>query len=581
LSDDSTIQARGFDFDRKKAGNSGTTKLASFGFLMNGAYRIKNKMELFWTGAMNNLTLVFVNQYVTPRNTSWVNTLLFPDGYKSRVRINTWNVSAIAGAKGKIGNEIHWEYSSAYGLNTPGFHAENTNNASQQDSLGKNAPTKFYTGTQFYHQLTNTIHFTKNFSTPGEKLKAINLGWGAELRFENFRLKAGEEASWRNYDISLRKQGLQLSQVISPDDALDKNRRVLCAYVDFEADLADRFLINLASRFEHYSDFGGNLAGKLAARYKLFDKLSLRGSVGNGFRAPSMQQRYYSFIGFGTKNSGAGQTAIRRGIFNNDHKVTKLFGVPSLEAEKSLNLSLGLTSSISKQISLTIDAYWIQIKNRILLSGAFNRKNPEVDSLLRDPSLNNYSNIDEVTFFANAINTTTQGIDAVIHGKWNIHKAQLIAVLAANFTRTRLFGDIKTAANLSATAQNKNTLFNEEQRASLEKGQPRSKVILSFNYKKQKIGFILRNTRFDKTVVYNIDSPDETFSPKILTDVSMSYTPKSWLTITTGGNNIFDVYPDRIINYLNTNEGKSIYSAEGSPFGFMGGYYYVSMSFNF
>src|SRR4030095_9742281 len=107
LSDDSTIQARGFD--RKNAGNSGTTKLTSFGFLMNGAYRIKDNMELFWTGAMNNLTLVFVNQYVNPKTTMWVDTLLFPDGYKSRVRINTWNVSAIAGAKGKIGNEIHWQ----------------------------------------------------------------------------------------------------------------------------------------------------------------------------------------------------------------------------------------------------------------------------------------------------------------------------------------------------------------------------------------------------------------------------------------------------------------------------------------
>ena len=116
----------------------------------------------------------------------------------------------------------------------------------------------------------------------------------------------------------------------------------------------------------------------------------------------------------------------------------------------------------------------------------------------------------------------------------------------------------------------------------MEQGSPRTKIILSLNYKQDKLGFILRNTRFDKTTVFYGDNrPMETYSPKILTDVSVSYTPKSWLTVTTGANNIFDIYPDPIENYVNTNEGRFIYAVNGSPFGFMGGYYYVSMSFNF
>ena len=400
-------------------------------------------------------------------------------------------------------------------------------------------------------------------------------------------MKAGEEASWKNYDSLLKKMGgVTAPHIVSDHDALNKNRSVMCGYVDLEAELNDRFLLNLATRYEHYSDFGGNLAGKIAIRYKLFNKLSLRGSLSNGFRAPSIQQRYYSAITNGIR-PGSVQSSTTRGIFNNEHEVTKVFGVPSLEAEKSLNLSGGLTSTISRHLYLTIDAYWIQIRNRIVLSGAFDRfPNPEVDSLLKSSSIDGYPDVEQVSFFSNAINTKTKGIDIVIHGKWKIRKAQLIGSLAANFTKTRLFGEIKKVPNLSDSTANINSLFDDEQRSDVERGQPRSKIILSLNYQREKIGFILRNTRFGENAYDfsdngNIIRPLETFSPKILTDVSISYTPRSWLSITAGANNVFNVYPDRIKNYVNTGEGRNIYALDVWQFGFMGGYYYVSMGLNF
>jgi len=584
--DDSMIKAK--DFDRMKAGNGGTTKSMSFGFLMNGAYRVKNKTELFWTGTLNYQTLTFQNNHTLPRNKALINTLLFPDGFKAITKPVTWNVSGIVGAKGIIGNDIHWKYSTAYGMNSIRYDAENTNNPSQQSTLGKNAPTNFYMGSVNYHQLTNTIHFTKNINNPGDKSNIINLGWGAEFRVEKFGMKAGEEASWKNYDATLQKMGgvTGAAQIVSGYDPLNKNRSVVCGYADLEADLNNRFLLDLATRYEHYSDFGGNLAGKMAIRYKLFNKLSLRGSLNNGFRAPSIQQRYYSAITNGIR-PGSVQSSTTRGIFNNEHEVTKVFGVPSLEAEKSLNLSGGFTSTISQHLYLTIDAYWIQIKNRIVLSGAFDRAtNTEVDSLLKSSSLDGYPDIQQVSFFSNAINTKTKGIDIVLHGKWKIRKAQLIGSLAANFTNTRLFGEIKKVPNLSATTANINSLFDDEQRSDVERGQPRSKIILSLNYQREKIGFIVRNTRFGENAYDFSDNgsiirPLETFSPKIITDISICYTPRSWLSITGGANNVFNVYPDRIKNYVNTGEGRFTYALDVWQFGFMGGYYFVSMSLNF
>ena len=580
--DDQKIWERG-GFDRRNVANAGTTKLNSLGILMNGAYYISNKTQLFWTGSLNKRINILEGHHIFPKNVRLVNTELFPDGFKGRVKPVVWNVAAIAGAKGTMGKGVNWEYSSAYGQNYCNYYSENTNNPSQQYTMGKNAQTTFYTAAFIYHQLTNNIHFTKNISKVSGKLDNINLGWGAELRFENFRMKAGEEAAWKNYDPLLRKQGgASSSHIIYPENTLNKNRAVAGAYFELESEFDDRLLFNLASRFEHYSDFGGNLAGKLAIRYKLSDKFSLRGSVGNGFRAPSMQQRYYGAILGGVRFNGGVLTGTTRGIFNNEHTVTKLFGVPSLEAEKSMNLSGGLTLTLSQNIYMTIDAYWIQIKDRVVLSGVFDRLlNPEVDSLLNDSSLNGHPYIEQVTFFTNAINTRTMGIDLVLNGKWNIKKGNLNVMLAANFTQTRLFGKIKTASNLTPSAENQNTLFNEEERTVVEKGQPRDKIILGLNYKKEKFGFVLRNTHFGKTAFHYTNRPPESFSSKILTDISISYAPKSWLTITTGVNNLFDVYPDRIKNYENTGEGRFIYAMEASPFGFNGGYYYLNMSFYF
>jgi len=584
MEDDSIIRARGFE--RMRISNGGTTKSTSFGFLLNGTYHVNNKTELFWTGTLNFQASTFQNNHTLPRNSAAINTLLFPDGFKAITKPAIWNISGIAGGRGVIGKGIHWEYNTAYGMNNIRYDAENTNNASQQNTLGKNAPTNFYMGSVNYQQLTNTIHFTKNINNPADKSNIINLGAGAELRIENFEVKGGEDDSWKNYDATLKKMGgvTGAAQIVSAEDALNKNRNVMCGYVDLEADLNDRFLVNLATRYEHYSDFGGNLAGKIAIRYKLFNKLSLRGSMGNGFRAPSIQQRYYSAITNGIRTAPGGvQTSTKRGVFNNEHDVTKLFGVPSLEAEKSLNLSGGLTSTLSQHIYLTIDAYWIKIRNRIVLSGAFDRlTNPEVDSLLKASSVNGYPDIQQVSFFSNAINTKTKGIDIVLHGKWKIRDAQLVGSLAANFTKTRLVGEIKTVPNLSASTANINSLFDDEQRSDMERGQPRSKVILSLNYQREKIGFIVRNTRFGENAYqFSYPRPMETFSPKILTDISISYTPKSWLSITAGSNNVFNVYPDRIKNYVNTGEGRYIYALDVWQFGFMGGYYYLSTCLNF
>jgi iron complex outermembrane receptor protein len=133
--DNQKIAERGFD--RTKAGNGGTTKSISFGFLINGAYRVTSKTELFWTGTIHDQTSTFQNNHTLPRNTAAINTLLFPDGFKAITKPVTWNASGIVGARGLMRKDIHWQYSTAYGMNTIRYDAKNTNNPSQQTTLGK------------------------------------------------------------------------------------------------------------------------------------------------------------------------------------------------------------------------------------------------------------------------------------------------------------------------------------------------------------------------------------------------------------------------------------------------------------
>ena len=572
--EDSIMLARGID--KKVFVSNNISQLNSSGILINGGYPIGNHSELFLTSAVNYQENRFTGSYRFPNYTSQVNTVLYPDGFKPEVKATNWDVSLIAALKGDTKNRWHWELSSSYGNNSNKRYVSNTNNASQY-ALGKNAPTSFYLGKLIYQQYINDVSFVKDLAKKNGDLKSCNMAIGAEWRFENFQHKEGDEASWKNYDSTGRTQGGSQPSIgsVGPENVVNENRAVSAAYIDLEVETRDHFLFDIASRYEYYSDFGGNLAGKLAAHYKFSEKFSLRASVGNGFRAPSMQQRFFSGI-----QSYRG-SELTQGIFSNNSAVTKAFGIPSLEAERSVNLSGGFTSQLSHNISVTVDAYWIQIKNRIVLSGVFRKENPDVATILA-----NYPNIDLVQFYVNAINTRTHGIDAVLNGNWNIHKTTLGLTLAANWNHNTVFGGIKTTNKIHDTSGYTNTLFGIEEITTLEQSQPREKIILSATVNKGKFGFTFRNTLFGNTGSATIASdPTDTlyefFSSKIITDISISYAPKSWLTITAGANNIFDVYPDRLQHYYDTGDGISIYSDGASPFGYNGGYYFLSMAFNF
>jgi iron complex outermembrane recepter protein len=576
--DNKKIAERGFN-RKTPVSNDGSIQLSSLGILVNGVYPVTKQVELFWTGVINYRHPVVTGAYRFPKNPNQVDTILYPDGFKPVIIINSWDALGIIGARGTTNNGWAWEWNSVYGKHSTRSYYHHTNNASRVTS-SSNAQTSFYNGASAFLQQTNTLSLARDFAKEISGVKTFTISFGTEYRFENYRTGAGEETSWQNYDPSRRTQsGAQPAPGRNPIDVVNEGRSVAGLWVDLETDLDDHFLITMAGRFEHYKGFGNNLAGKLAMRYKLSSAFSVRGSVSNGYHTPALQQMYYCATLAGFKKVGGINVPVQLGTFRNNSTVAQAFDIKTLQPEKAVNLSGGFTSIISPHLNLTADAYWIQLKNRIVLSGKFEKTNPEVSRILQ-----NFPDVDQVQFITNAISTRTSGIDVVMNGDRKMGKGRIGLMLAANFTRTHIFGPIKSTGKLTDTSQNIYTLFNREEKENLEHGQPASKIIISANYKLGRTCILVRSTRFGKTsIVFNSDSIslDQAFSAKTLIDLSFTYTPKSWITITAGINNVFDVYPDLVKNPGNKNNGILIYGNQGTPFGYNGGYYFVGMAFDF
>lgn len=515
--------------------------------------------------------------YRYPKQTTQVNLDLYPKGFLPEIHSTIGDYSALTGVKGTTTKGLRWDLSTVLGTNRFRYDIKNSNNASQF-ALKADAPTEFYAGTQQFTQSTTNLDFSKTLKA--SSLKSLNLAFGAEFRVDNFKIEDGEEASWKNYDLNakpLRVGGSQVFPGFQPSNVVNESRSVMGAYVDVESDINEKLLVNAAARVENYSDFGANAAAKLAMRYKFADAFSVRGAISNGFRAPSVHQRYFSntstqFV----VDAASGQTIPNNvGIYRNDSEIAKALGIPSLEAEKSRNISVGVTSKFANVFNLTIDAYQITIDDRIVLTGNMSRSNALINKLLTDGGA--AADVTQVAFFTNAISTKTQGIDAVLGASPKVGKGTLDITVAANFTKNEIVGTTKTTDKLPADQFGK-TFFGRLEESRILVGQPRQKLAASLGYRINNFNANIRATRFGDVSVWDNTNValDETFTPKTVTDATLSYKFKV-VSLTLGANNLFDIYPDKIKVKGNTSDGRFIYSRNVSQFGFGGRYIYTAL----
>ncbi|WP_339880885.1 TonB-dependent receptor [Polaribacter vadi] len=526
-------------------------------------------------------------------NQSRTFTPAYIDGFLPEINSTISDQSLAVGIKGKIG-DWNVDFSNTYGKNAFDFIIGNTYNASQ----GVASPTTFDAGGFSFTQNTTNLDVSKFYK---DTFDGFGVAFGAEHRIENYQIVAGEESSYTQYQAdgspfngvagtsplndffgSGRPGGSQVFPGFGPKNELDRDRSSVAAYVDLDAKFSETFSTTFATRFENYSDFGSTLNFKLASIYKVSDNLRLRASFNTGFRAPSLHQLNYN----STSTIFQDGIPVEVGTFSNDSKAAKLLGIPQLKEETSNSFSAGFTTKLpDANITFTVDGYIVNIDDRVVYTGQFapqvdgngdpiDAANAELQGLLVQ------ANATAASFFANAIDTQSKGIDLVITHKATFgNNMRLNTDLAATFSKTEQVGGINSSQILK-NAGLEGTYFPEDSRIFLEEAVPRTKINLTNSLTAGRFNVFLRNVYFGEvSEATNTIANQQTFSSKIVTDLSLGFKATQDLTLTVGANNLLDVYPDRAIE-ANRSGGRFDWSRRSQQFGIGGRFLFARVSFN-
>ena len=546
-----------------------------------------NGTELYSFAGISSRTGNSAGFYRLP-NQSRTFTPAYINGFLPEINSAIKDHSFSAGIKGMVG-DWNVDFSNTYGKNSFLYTIGNTFNASLQSA----SPTVFDAGGFSFSQNTTNLDVNQFFD---DVMSGLNVAFGAEYRAENYNIVAGEEASYAQYTadgqvITLasqqpsqdffgnsRPQGSQVFPGFSPDNEVSRGRSSIAGYFDVEADFSEKFLASFATRFEDYSDFGSTINFKLATRYKISDNINIRAVGNTGFRAPSLHQINFNSTSTIFDSNGDPQEV---GTFANDSRAAQLLGIPQLKEETSNSVSLGFTAKIpDANLTFTVDGYFVKINDRVVYTGQFQGpgNSTELDNLLGQAGASRAS------FFANAIDTESKGLDVVI-----THKAQLGANwrlksdLAGTFSKTKQVGDIN-ASEVLENAGLVDTYFPEDSRVYLEEAVPRTKINLSNSLTSDKLIVFLRNVYFGEVTeaTTNVDR-QQVFGTQLVTDLSIGYKVTPALTFTVGANNLFDIYPDRAAETLadggnNRSGGRFDWSRRAQQFGIGGRFLFGRIS---
>jgi iron complex outermembrane receptor protein len=589
IKDDSILIAKKItrDFFDMQIGNS---QINSHSVLVNSQLEIIDQWKIYGLGLINLKRGMAAGFYRYPYQIPTISNgiLKYPDGFLPEIATNIFDLNFTIGTKFEFGDWRN-DLSFTTGQNKFSFDAKNSINYTQSYSQPGTFQTEFDCGNLDFKQSTINYNVKKQFE---DLLYGGNLKLGAEYRIDKFSQNAGEEASYKNYTPTLSLvPGAQVFPGFQPKDEIYPTRTNKSIFVDYEQDFTDYFLLGGAIRFENYSDFGNALTGKLAGRLALFNKSwFIRGSASTGYRAPSLQQRYYSKTNTTFLSTTSGLQPVETGTFKNDSPLAKAYGIPELKEERSTNFTLGTTIKPGIEgLMLNVDGYFIKVQDRIILTNNFNKGDGSNSSL---NALIDQQNVGAANFFANAINTNSKGFESSLHYTKYWRKSYLSFDLSWAHMINEVKLDNKGDVALNATEVLKSTgqlsnYFNREDLNRIEWGNPREKLSFTINCKtlrlrnKNELSFMLRNTywgvvKYADPVDANLD---QTFSGKIITDLSITLKIKQGVKITLGGNNIRDIYPDNHINADNFSYGRFVYSRRVQQFGFNGRYVFASVGY--
>lgn len=569
-------------------------------FWLNGGLPIGHG-ELYWFGGLSKRDGSSYGFFRSAGDNRTV-PALYPDGFLPNIVTTVKDSSLAVGYRGPLGGNWDYDFSVNRGRSNFQFDERNSVNVSwwyeplSTGGIYGTSPTSAKTGALTLNETTANLDFRGPIDW-GIGNDVLSLATGLEWRKDNYTITPGDPVSYtygRTNDRSIpiygqtgdiAQPGIQGFPGFSPNEAVDAGRHNWAVYLDAESQVTQRLLLGAAARHERYSDFGGTTTGKFSARFDATDSFAVRGTLATGFRAPGVQQLFYSQRSTNLDPSGVLVDTLTA---RQDSSVTRAFGIQPLKQETSHSGTLGVVYKTSNDFTLTVDLFRIDIKNRIIFSSNIVPESVGTDGQPCAPGNGNCPiraildpiGVGQVLFFTNAIDTRTKGVDVVAEKGFTFEGGSNLDLTALlNYNKTTVTKRKSQSAILPP-----DKLFDDTQVTLIEHGQPRVHHVLQGIYRDGPWEYTLRGNYFGPVSGQGFTpGVTQTWSGKWLADVSLGYRFSDRARLVVGADNVFDTYPDK----WNPQTGFPFpqlgftYGWETLPFGINGGYYYTRFDYRF
>jgi iron complex outermembrane receptor protein len=506
---------------------------------------------------------------------------VYPNGFLPNIRTTVKDYSAAFGFRKDLGNDWGFDVSINQGHSELGFHEANSINVSYWyepkpgGGIYAESPLDADTGKLKFNQTTFNADIKGPVKLGGSEIFVAS---GFEWRRDNYQIEAGDPVSYQygrsnNPAIVIKDQtggvaaaGAQGFPGYTPATAVDDGRHNIALYLDLEHRPFKELLLAGAVRYEKYSDFGSTTTGKVSARWDPNEMIGIRGSASTGFRAPGVQQEFYSSV---STNLNAAGVLTETLTARQNSAVTKALGIAPLKEETSKNASVGMVLRPAKDMSLTADLYRIKIDDRIVFSSVIEpeaKGGPIANVLIP-------LKVGQAQFFTNAVDTTTTGLDIVAEKTLRLPASTLVLSGQLGFNRTKVDGRHSTSTILTGTQ-----LFDDSQVTLIERGQPRKHHVIAADFTTGPWNATARANYYGEVQGQGF-TPGyiQTWAAKWLLDLTGRYSFSKKTHISAGINNVFDTYPTKWdpVKAAPFPQLGFTYCWETCPFGINGRSYYV------
>ncbi|HEX7884363.1 MAG TPA: TonB-dependent receptor, partial [Phenylobacterium sp.] len=516
---------------------------------LNAGYTFSDALEAYATASYSHrLASAFENYRVPSKVTRTVGTTTivpFPNGFEPKEHLEEDDFSVGGGLRGTAGG-WEWDLASTYGHVRDQVSTLNSANASLFVDTGL-TPRNFYDGAFRSTEWTNNLDLVKAFEMG--LASPVTVALGGEYRRNTFGISAGDP-------FSIYKEGGQSYPGFQPTDAGTHHRTNYGVYGDVAAEVVAGLKLDVAGRYEHYSDFGSTAVGKLTARYDFSPMAAVRGTVSTGFRAPSLAEEFYS------ATNVAPTFAVVQLPANSP--AAKLIGFPDLKPEKSTNFSGGFVLHPIEGMQFTVDAYQIEIRRRIVGSGILLGQigstivsQNVLDAIsahgnVLDPTGLSYVG---VSIFTNGAKTRTRGVE--LTGSYSSDFGDMGHVdwsVAVNYNKTKVLNQAPLPLPVVSPAFGQTTLLAPTAVSYITTASPRGKVVLGAYYTLSKLTVNLRETVYGKSSeVVSLDGTGINgtklkIGTTAITDLDVGYAITESVKVNIGANNLFNHKAPKVPN---------------------------------